>query len=543
MNVSAATLLFVVLPYTVESDGDTSKKGVRSFLAFPYGVLTMATYVRNNAPVQPKVHILDLNLYAKEQLVTVLSDHISRLNPSLIGISFSFDVSYRYVSLLTQAIKKLAPSLLVVMGGPAATVSYEEILTNQPHIDAVCYGEGDVAMLRLAMAGDDHLPEALQQDPWITRASLQAGRTPCVVTVPHLNDVIEVDYTLVEQHRYSMKEAFSPNAVSMQHKPHKQFFLVTSRGCPFKCVFCAEPSFHGKVMRYADIDVIIAHIEHLVSQHGMTVLTLYDDQLLLNQIRAKELFRRLIPFKLRIEMPNGVTVSFIDQELAMLMSQAGVSTISLAIESGSEYVLRHIIKKPIRLSKVKPVVDLLHDNNIFVQAFFINGFPGEREQDRQKTVDFIIHTGIDWSLFSFATPLRGSELYKICKANDWIDKDYLQLGDIDMTVYVIRAPGLDAQRISEQNYLMNLELNFVHNYRMRMGDYQVAARCFLEVHTRHPGHPFASWFLARAKARLGHDPKEILALEDEYFSVIGKHEKWRHYASLYQLPMERALAS
>ena len=81
--------------------------------------------------------------------------------------------------------------------------------------------------------------------------------------------------------KYNMKEAFSPFSSIKNSEKIRQFFLVTSRGCPFKCVFCAEPSFHGKSMRYADIDVLINHIDHLVQKYNMNVLTIYDDQILL----------------------------------------------------------------------------------------------------------------------------------------------------------------------------------------------------------------------------------------------------------------------
>ena len=138
-------------------------------------------------------------------------------------------------------------------------------------------------------------------------------------------------------------------------------------------------------MRYASVDLIIEHVAPLVKDYGLNVLTIYDDQLLLNRDRAKDLFRKLAQFNIRIEMPNGVTLSYIDEEMAVLMRKAGVDTIFLAIESGSKRVLKEIILKPIAFSRIKPTVDLLRDNGIFACAFFVIGLPGETDAEREET--------------------------------------------------------------------------------------------------------------------------------------------------------------
>ena len=517
-------VLLIVLPYMVAPKSGAHKKAVRSFLAFPYGTLTLASYVKANATSDHNVSVLDLNLHAPGEALEIVRDHLQKRAPAIVGISFTFDVSYKHVSAIAGLVKAHAPQTCLVMGGPAATVSYAEILQEQEHIDAVCYTEGELAMARLVDA-EDAFAE-LEKQPWVTRKSLREFTLPKSVYVESLNDVIAIDYGLVEVAAYSMKEAFSPFASYRNESDIRQFFLVTSRGCPFKCVFCAEPAFHGHAMRYVDLDPLIEHVAFLVEHHGMNVLTIYDDQLLIDQKRAKELFRRLIPFNLRIEMPNGVTLVYIDDELAGLMNAAGVDSIYLAIESGSDHVLRDIIKKPLKIAKAKPVIEALQRNNIFVQAFFIIGFPGELEADRQLTLDFIKDMGLDWSFFNFATPLRGSELHRICKENGWIDEKYLGIGEMDMMQYVIRAPGLDPEHIQNQAYLMNLEVNFVNNSRMKAGDYETAARCFQEVIDRHPEQPFAYYFLAEALDRLGVKKQLAAKARRRYAELVADDPTW-----------------
>jgi radical SAM superfamily enzyme YgiQ (UPF0313 family) len=335
-----------------------------------------------------------------------------------------------------------------------------------------------------------------------------------------------------------MKEAFSPFASYRNESDIRQFFLVTSRGCPFKCVFCAEPSLHGKNMRYADVDAIIDHVRFLVTKYGMNVLTFYDDQLLMDMPRAKEMFRRLAEFKLRLETPNGVTVVFIDEEMAYLMKQAGLDTLPLAIESGSDYMLHKIIKKPIRLERVGPVVEALQKNGIFVQAYFVIGLPGEREEDRVETVRCIKEWGVDWSGFSMASPVRGSELFMIAKEKGYIPSN-IKLGDIEGNKYMLNAPeiGLDPEKISRCAYLMNLDVNFVNNRSMKIGQYQVAANCFEEVVERYDNHAFGHYFLAQAYKALDADPALIAENMQKYRNLVRSDPEWRSYASEFGMPV------
>jgi anaerobic magnesium-protoporphyrin IX monomethyl ester cyclase len=532
----SARVLLCVLPYLVsQPDVPVPGKSVRSFLAFPYGVLTMASYIRKRAVPKPDVRILDFNLFlTDDERIDALRRAIDETNPEIVGFSMSYDISYMHVGKFAAEVKHLSPDSLTVMGGPAVTTAWEEILGEQPAIDALCYSESERAMLALVEAVD--MRAELERDPWVTRRSLDSGRTPHAVVPDNLNDVIHLDYEMVESRRYSMKEAFSPFATYRNDGNTKQFFIVTSRGCPFKCVFCAEPSFHGKTMRYAEVDVIIDHVRQLVERYGMNVLTIYDDQLLIDQPRAKDLFRKLAEFKLRVEMPNGITLSFIDEELAYLMKKGGVDTVFLAIESGSDYVLKKIIKKPLRLDKAKGIIDSLRKNDIFVQSFFIIGFPGETEAHREETRAFIRDAGIDWSFFNYATPLRGSELFKTCVENGWIDSKFVGIGRVDMSEYIIRAPGLDPEYITDQIYRMNLEANFVYNHRMRMGDFKTAKRCFEEVLERHPGHPFALYFLAEALQALGTDGPLIQNVRREYADIVSTSARWRDLAASFGMP-------
>ena len=287
-------------------------------------------------------------------------------------------------------------------------------------------------------------------------------------------------------------------------------------------------------MRYASLDVIENHVKHLVENYGMNVLTIYDDQLLLNMSRAKDFFRRMAKYNLRIETPNGLTVVYIDEEMAQLMKQAGMDTIQLAIEHGTDHMLRNVINKPLRLDKVAPVVGYLHKNNLFVQGFFVIGLPGERPQDRTEATQFIKDVGLDWSGFSLASPIRGSELYRICLENKYIPAK-LPIGDYEIGTYIIRAPGLDPATLPLESYRMNLDVNFINNRRMKLGEFDVAARCFEDVIGRYDNHAFAFYFLSKCYDHLPGEEQKAKESMAKFNEIISTDEDWMGHAKYFGL--------
>jgi radical SAM superfamily enzyme YgiQ (UPF0313 family) len=562
--------LLVVLPYLVASNLDKTKKGVRSFVAFPYGIMTLATYVKKHSKSKSECEVLDLNLVrdddcppsiadenvknAKHRLIKnhipeslgvssedeigdisnsidlALIRKISDYQPDIIGFSMSFDVSYKYLNRLSDLVfKNFGESMVQVVGGPAASTAYAEILDRSRRIDAVCFSEGELGFTSLLDSED--VPKALLNDPWITRETLYAKSHKAVVT-EDLNEVIDIDYSVVPVSGYNMKEAFSP--FTYQDENSKQFFIVTSRGCPFKCNFCAEPMFHGSGMRYASTEKVFEHVKKLVDNYNLTVLTIYDDQILMNKDRAKELFSLLSKLKIRIEMPNGVTLSYIDAELAQILKSAGVDTLFLAIESGSKRVLKDIIRKPISFDRIKPTVKLLQDNGIFTSAFWIFGLPGETQKDRDLSKKLIYEAGLDWSFFNYASPLRGSALYVESIEKGWLPQKYRELGSIDMTEYVLESPGIDKESLELEMLSANLEFNFVKNYRFRIGDFHTSIRSFREVIDRHYDQPFAHFALARS---LYFENGEILNREvqsslDDFRHTFQTNSQWGNFAYL-----------
>lgn len=522
-------VLLIVLPYLLKVDAKKIIKKTRSFKAFPYGVLSMATYLKTkNDAIDVKV--LDCNVLEGSEVMLTIKQTLSKFQPDVVGLSMMFDNSYKHIPGISAAVREYNKDAVILLGGSAATSSYAQILQEQKDIDGICYYEGEIPLLKIVSSGN--MIDALESDvAWITKESLRKKKFPQKESVINLDDVIHIDYGLVDPKEYAMGEGFSPFA--NKNEERKQFFLVSSRGCPYICSFCIHTADADKSMHYASVEEIVKHLEFLVKEYGMNTLTMYDDQLLMNRERAKRLFRALAPFKFRVECPNGLTVAFMDEEMIMLMSEAGMDTVCLAIESGAPYVLNKIIHKPLNLKQVYPVVKNLEKHNFWIHGFFVTGIPGETDAHREETVQFIKDVGLDWAGFSLATPSRGSELYRICIEKGYIPKD-IPIDGLDANEYIINTPEYSAEYVKKKCYQMNLDVNFVNNKRMRLGDYGVAAEAFRDVIVRYPTHAFAHYFLSKALTALG-EKRKASAVMKKYEKLVASDATWKEYAEHFKL--------
>lgn len=483
-------VLLVNLPYVVQGI-DSNRPKIRSFLAVPYGLLSIATF---------NTDITDIRVFdcdATPSYGGALAGLIQEFKPDIVGFSMMFDNSFAHLRKLAALVKSLLPSCTVILGGAAASYAYEEILLHVPEIEAVCFSEGELPLRELLLMQDFGSSWA-RRDYW----SPDRIVTPTASPISDLDSVIDLDYSFIDPAAYNMQQAFSPYIDYA--KEHKQFFISTTRGCPFKCTFCSNSALHGKKMRFASVEAVVIHVRKLVEEYGMDVLTIYDDQFLLDTKRAKKLFRRLARFNLRIEMPNGLSVRYIDAEMADLMRRAGVDTVYLAVETGSEYVLTELIRKPLKLHQVEPAVKALRNADFFIHGFFVFGMPGETKQHRRETYDFMADIDLDWYGMNMATPVRGSKLYDDCIRNGWIQKQ--PINEIVDKKYIINwSKEETAYEIEREVYEFNLRFNFHNNRRMRLGDYDTAAACFREVTRRYEGHEVAKNLLKCCEEKLNVD--------------------------------------
>ncbi len=530
-------ILYVIPPY-FDYTSDSINNKLPSF-TIPYGVMSIDSYIKKNVE-NINSQIFDFNVEInkyKEYNFNRLSEKIKEFKPDIIAISALFNTSYNHldkISTLVKSISKLiSKSIFVIAGGGLPTNLYKKILENCPNIDAICYGEGEIPIKDLLKNHEIsfiNIDNFIKYHPsWIDRETIKCGKIPINSFVYNLDDIPEFDYRIINLDDYNNRSINKENSILNK----REMSIHTSRGCPFDCVFCANGSVHGKKVRYMSIERVINEVNNMIKNYKLTTLMIEDDHFLFDKNRAKKILRKLQCYNIKIEFPNGIALYAIDEEIGKLLKEAGTTSLALAVESGSDYVLKNIINKPHTKQMIKSKVEILRKNNIDIQAFIVIGLPKETDEHRLETLNMLKDIGFDWVHIFIAIPIVGSRLYDICISNNYLVNN--NMNDHITSKASIKTPDIDPLQIEKYAYFMNLYINFKHNYNMKQKNYEKAKNFFANIVNRYPNHAIAHYYLAESQKYLNIDSRMININLNRFYTIIEKDEIWKKYAEQLEL--------
>lgn len=212
--------------------------------------------------------------------------------------------------------------------------------------------------------------------------------------------------------------------------------IITSRGCPFDCVFCFK-GVYGKKYRFRSKESVTEEWRWLIEKLGVKEIAVQDDLFNIRIDRAKDICREIIKEKLVLPWttPNGIRADAFDDELAELMVRSGCYRIAFGIESGNQKILDSIGKK-IKLEKIEQAIKTAKKAGLKTLGFFVMGSPGETSLTMQDSIDFAVKTDPDYAQFSVATPFPGTRLFDIInKAGEINTKDWSSYSQFDRKEY------------------------------------------------------------------------------------------------------------
>lgn len=299
----------------------------------------------------------------------------------------------------------------IVLGGAYPSIHPEEYL--DIGADIVVMGEGEYTILELIQGKD---PAQILGIAYKSRGqNFKNLRRPRITNLDSL--------PFPARHLVNMDAYATYQIIHAKKDTTRHASIITSRGCPFNCQFCSIRDVWGNRQWFArSPENVILELKTLKNEYNIQQVSFEDDNLTLNRDRAIKLFKLMIDNKLDISWatPNGVHIHTLDEELLILMKQAGLKWLTVAIESGDKYINHKVIKKNLDFEKVREIVNIARRNNIHITGFFILGVPGETIRTIKNTINFAVSLDLDYASFSPYTPYYGTPFYFICEEKGYI---------------------------------------------------------------------------------------------------------------------------
>lgn len=339
-----------------------------------------------------KVKVLDLVVFPYSQ--AALQSVLEQFQPRIAGLT-AVSMTFNFAVDVIKDIKHLCPDILTVMGGPHVSFCAQESLLQFPDLDIVVLGEGEQTVVELARAIDNGRSwERVKGIVYRSGADIHSspGREP----IADLDSLPVPARNLLPLGRY--------RALGMPVS------LITSRGCPHKCIFCIGRKMVGSRVRYRSPGKVVDEMQYL---NGLNFhqINIADDLFTANKRHCLGVCDEIIKRRLKLTWTSFARVDTVSEDILTRMRAAGCKAVSFGVESGNPQILK-TIKKGITREQVVAAVNMCRRAGITPFASFILGLPGETPQTIQETLDFgeqLKDLGLSFG-FHLLAPFPGTEI-------------------------------------------------------------------------------------------------------------------------------------
>jgi radical SAM superfamily enzyme YgiQ (UPF0313 family) len=366
----------------------------------PLGLGYIASYLKSKGIEVKVVDGLRDKLERKQ-----IQEQAEKYKPNAIGINSMSSFYFESIELAKEL--KEAGFRCILGGIHPSFCPYQTLRDSQ--CDFVFCGEGEQAFWRLIENDFSNLGiKGIYSKDDLDSMNQKVELTP---PVENLDSLPFPDWSQMDPKSYPL----APHGFFLKQYPFAP--IVTSRGCPFNCSFCATPNLYGRKIRFRSPENVVSEIKMLVRTFGVKEIHFEDDNLTLNKNHIQGICKKIIENNLNISWacPNGIRADTIDYETLALMKRSGCYSISFGIESASDSILKKINKKE-QLSNIKKAIQLCNKLGIVTNGFFIFGLPGETKETLRQTIHFALSSGLDGANFNALNIFPGSEIWKNTKS-------------------------------------------------------------------------------------------------------------------------------
>ena len=379
----------------------------------PLGLCYIAAVLEKNSI---DVEILDaavLNLTVEETV-----EHVTKKNSDVVGITATTPLAFSAIETLKK-IKTALPKTITVFGGPHINAIPYETMKSYPFIDIGVLGEGEYAMLDIASG----VP--------LKKIRGIIYRKEKEIIVNEKREFIKNLDSLPFPARHLLPDLKFYKLSPSDYERLPVTTMITSRGCPFNCIFCNKQVF-GRFYRSMSAERVIDEIKHLMKNYGIKEVKIWDDIFTLEKERTEKICDIIIKEKMDITWSCESRVDLVTKSMLLKMKKAGCWCIDYGIESASQKIL-DFARKGITISQIEKAIKWTKEVGIKVRGYFVIGLPGDTERTIRKTIDFSKKLDLDYVTFFIMTPFPGTDLYSLAEklghvtSKNW--RDYYTLSE------------------------------------------------------------------------------------------------------------------
>src|SRR5208283_2874626 len=299
----------------------------------------------------------------EEDVIGRVADYVRDMEPPYIFAFSVLTAAFKNAIEISQEIKKRYPDSVILFGGIHPTAMPDEVLA-YGHIDFVLRGEGEKALLEFY--------RSIKEGSSFTHIdSISYRKDGSIVHNPRASILDDLDhypsfpYHLFDPKRYDLG------------------FVLSSRGCPYSCIFCSNRVTTGKKYRFRSAEVIVDELDMLNRKYNKNYVLFLDDNLLVSKDRIYKLMEEIK----RRDFHKKMTFNFqargdnVDRKLLGDLYDSGFRSVFFGLETSSETVMK-TVKKGETVAQCVNAVKLAKEAGFHVSATFIYSLPGETHQDR-----------------------------------------------------------------------------------------------------------------------------------------------------------------
>lgn len=392
--MSVVDVLLIYPPYTYP------KKSPPIGLAYIAAVLEKEGY---------SVKIADMSVLGMDY--KDLEKKVKQIKPKLVGISFMTN-QYKEALNISKLVKDTDRHIPILVGGPHVSSLPEEVIALES-IDIAVIGEGERTILELAnnlFNGKSNELGAISGIAYKKEGKIYLNEPRKLIS--DLDSVPFPAWHLLPIDKYSIPATGGDISEPV-------FAIISSRGCPNRCIFCDSHTIFGRKFRPRSAQNIFDELIYLNKNFGAVQFDFVDDTITMNKSRMYELCNLILINNCKFKWMCNARVNTVDLEMLKLMRKAGCVRIEFGVESGDSEVLKSI-KKGITINQIKNAHSIARQAGLNVGSFVMVGNVGEDFSAVVKTKNLIKQLDSDDVFIGIATPFPGTELYKIAQDKGWI---------------------------------------------------------------------------------------------------------------------------